>query len=159
MLRWFDTTGAFLYGTGRSGGGPGEFTGSEGAEIARLWLLPGDSIASWEHQLRRMQVFDPAGKYVRTLSMPLPDSQPHAAYPNGAGLWGRGLFIILPPKFFDSERVRTDPDRTIYLWYRPDGGFRTIATRFGPEKYVITFKRFGRSFTQPESPAFAPDHA
>src|SRR5262245_35978726 len=39
MLRWFDQQGRFVRGTGRAGGGPGEFSG-EGGFIVAPWRLP-----------------------------------------------------------------------------------------------------------------------
>ncbi|MGH7467631.1 MAG: hypothetical protein ACRENP_06545 [Longimicrobiales bacterium] len=59
LLRWFDREGKFVQGAGRTGGGPGEFQGLEGGgRVWALWPLGPDSIATWEHSPRRMQVFD-----------------------------------------------------------------------------------------------------
>jgi hypothetical protein len=76
MVRWYSPDGVFEAGTGRPGGGPGEFGGGEGAWIMDLWALPADSIGTWEHQPRRMQVFDPAGRHVRQVVLELPRTCP-----------------------------------------------------------------------------------
>ena len=95
MLRWYDDGGQFLFGTGRPGGGPGEFGPGEGAWIAELWVLPGDSIATWEHPARRMQVFDPSGDYVRSVVLELPAGMPERSYPQMVGRLTDGFVVSL----------------------------------------------------------------
>ena len=95
-LRWFDSTGAFTHGTGRFGQGPGEFDGGEGAIwIYSLWALPGDSIATWEHSRRRLQLFDSQGRYVRALMTELPPNMPAQSYPQIAGRVDGGFIFFL----------------------------------------------------------------
>jgi hypothetical protein len=60
-LRFYDSTGHFLRRVGGAGAGPGEFR-----SLGRLFLLPGDTIVVSDVQLRRLTVFDSAGRLVRT---------------------------------------------------------------------------------------------
>lgn len=64
-LRWFDAAGRPLRTAGRRGGGPGEFQ-----HIGWVGLLPGDSLAAWDPVLRRLSMFDPAGRFARHVSIP-----------------------------------------------------------------------------------------
>src|SRR5262245_15636383 len=68
MLRWFGERGRFLRGTGRPGGGPGEFSG-EGGFIVALWVLPDDSVATYDLLQRRVQVFDSTGRFARAVTL------------------------------------------------------------------------------------------
>jgi hypothetical protein len=61
-LRAFDGSGAHLWSAGRSGGGPGEFTGS----IVRLLQLAGDTLIATDSG-RRAHLFSGAGDFARTL--------------------------------------------------------------------------------------------
>jgi len=86
MLRWYSPDGEFLIGAGRPGGGPGEFGDGEGAWIYAVWPLEGDSVATWEHGPRRMQVFDPEGRYARYLVIDLPPDMPVGTIPRWQGV-------------------------------------------------------------------------
>ena len=66
VLRWFDPDGRFLFGTGRVGDAAGEFSGHL-LRIHPMWVLPGDSVATWQHSIRQMQVFGPDGEFARSL--------------------------------------------------------------------------------------------
>jgi hypothetical protein len=128
MIRWFSGEGEYLTGTGRAGRGPGEY-GGEGARIARLWWLPGDSVATWEHADRRMQLYGPGGEFVRSVVLELPPEMPALSYPQVAGRSGRGfvLFLRTPPRPGVVGEVRRDS--MPYLHYDSTGGFdRVLAT-------------------------------
>jgi len=58
-LRIYDSTGAHLLTTGRSGDGPGEFRAVETLE-----RLPGDTLLAYDYLLRRMSVISPEGEVV-----------------------------------------------------------------------------------------------
>lgn len=59
-LRFFDSSGRYLHTRGRAGGGPGEYETLRG-----VWRIHGDSLLSYDGQLRRITILDPAGEYVR----------------------------------------------------------------------------------------------
>lgn len=60
-LRFFDANGRFLHASGRSGEGPGEF-----GSLAYLARLAGDTILTYDAQLRRFSLFDDTGRYLRS---------------------------------------------------------------------------------------------
>jgi hypothetical protein len=96
ILRWYDSTGKFAFGAGRFGQGPGEFDGGEGrAWIYTIWRGGGDSLATWEHSPRRMQVFDPNGKFVRAVVADLPPLMADMAYPQVVGQFAGGFAMFL----------------------------------------------------------------
>ena len=59
-LRWFNRDGGYIRASGRNGEGPGEFRGLTG-----LTRLAPDSLLAYDSSLRRFQVFDSAGHFVR----------------------------------------------------------------------------------------------
>jgi hypothetical protein len=61
-LRYFSADGAFLSATGREGEGPGEFQG-----IWLVHLLGGDTLLVYDQRNRRTSVFDPQGRFLRTI--------------------------------------------------------------------------------------------
>ncbi len=63
-LRWYDAAGLHEGSAGGAGEGPGEFAG-----LMAIGLLPGDSIVAHDVRLRRLSVFDPAGRFVRSTSL------------------------------------------------------------------------------------------
>ena len=63
-LRFYDSTGHFLRRVGGAGEGPGEFR-----SLGRLFLLPGDTIVVNDVRLRRLTVFDSAGRLIRTIKL------------------------------------------------------------------------------------------
>jgi hypothetical protein len=160
ILRWYDPRGTYLHGTGRYGQGPGEFDGGEGAAwIYALWALPGDSIATWEHSRRKMQVFDPQGQYKRAVTIDLPPNMPPAAYPQASGPIAGGLIAILHP---EREEVPGDPlgvvrrDSAAFLRYSGDGKFaRELARLPGYVQYLGEFQNRGRAVRAVMRPPFS----
>lgn len=65
-IRFFDSTGKYLFRAGRQGHGPGEF-----ATVQSLEHLRGDTILIVDPQLRRVSLFDPEGQLAGTLAIPL----------------------------------------------------------------------------------------
>ncbi len=128
MLRWYGPDGRFLTGTGRPGGGPGEFGTGESAWISTLWSMEGDSISTWEHSARRMQVFDPQGRFGRSIVLDLPPDMPVQTYPQIAGRSNVGFIAFLVPSSGLGPLGSTKRDALIYLAYGPDGSF---SRRFG----------------------------
>jgi hypothetical protein len=129
MVRWYSANGGFLYGTGRPGGGPGEFGGGENAWIARLWPLPADSVATWEHSARRMQVFDPAGRYARSVTLELPPRMHQLAYPHIVGRWRTGFVAFLSSPFQTGTLWEVTRDTFAYLRYDSSGRYLDVLAR------------------------------
>jgi len=129
-LRWFDGSGTHLYSAGRSGQGPGEFAGPEGASIRAAWLLPGDSLAIYEGT-RRTQVFASDGKHARSVSLQIPQD---LGYPQfvAAFAFAGALFFLAPPdrEALPLREVQRPSQR--YVRFNADGTFaREVAVRPG----------------------------
>jgi hypothetical protein len=74
-IRWYDPSGGFLRSAGSEGSGPGEFTA-----LGWLGVLPGDSVVAFDGRLRRLSLFTPDGKFVRS-SVPQAEGKPGMDYP------------------------------------------------------------------------------
>lgn len=66
-LRFFDGRGQLRHAVGRKGAGPGEF-----GSINWIAELPGDSLIAFDMRHRRFSVWDSAGRFARTFSVPFP---------------------------------------------------------------------------------------
>lgn len=64
-LRFYDGFGVYLAASGAEGGGPGEFQ-------ALSWMgkFAGDSLIVYDANSRRVSVFDPAGSFARSATLP-----------------------------------------------------------------------------------------
>ena len=69
ILRWYDRNGEYVTGTGRDGGGPGEFREGVCGRTIEVHSVDGVRVETWEHHLGRIQVFDSAGNYESTFTM------------------------------------------------------------------------------------------
>jgi hypothetical protein len=143
MLRWFDRDGRFLHGTGRTGGGPGEFQGLEGGtgNIWALWPVGPDSVATWEHPPRRMQVFGPDGEFVRSVILTLPNDLTPGAYPSIVGRLGDDGFVAFLSIFEEPRNTSsTWRDTLTYARWLDDGSFAdTVARLPGFEAFTSEF--------------------
>jgi hypothetical protein len=63
-LRLFSQEGLYLSSSGREGEGPGEFRGSNSVHV-----VAADTMVIWDRALRRLSLFDPAGAFVRSISI------------------------------------------------------------------------------------------
>ncbi|MEZ4587449.1 MAG: hypothetical protein R2909_13720 [Gemmatimonadales bacterium] len=79
----FDSAGTWLHDIGRPGSGPGEFEG-----LGWAFSVAGDSIVSYEPFNRRLQLFSPAGEFVRIVSLIPPTG---FEYPRIQGATAAGL--------------------------------------------------------------------
>jgi hypothetical protein len=128
-LRFFAATGAHLHSAGREGEGPGEFKG-----LGSLSVLPGDTLAAYDWNLRRVSFFDPAGRFVRSVALDFPGGfpLPIGRFEDGAWLCSRGF--VFAPGNDGSEVVR---DTVPFLVFDPTGALRDSIGRFpGAEFYV-----------------------
>jgi len=91
-LRFFDPTGTWLHTIGRSGEGPGEFR-----SLGWLALGPGDTLRTYDWNLRRLSVISPAGKFVRSFDLASPGPRrgaiPLAVLTGGTILAGSTPFV------------------------------------------------------------------
>jgi len=130
-LRYFDATGAHLATVGRKGGGPGEFEGLGLAVVG-----PGDTVAAYDWNLRRLSYFAPDGRFVRSVpwrfegGFPLPI----APLPDGAWLANRGF--VFRPGPSGSDVIR---DTLPFLVFDSTGTLRDSIGRFPQfEFYVVS---------------------
>lgn len=108
-LRFYDPQGRHLRSVGGQGEGPGEFRFA-----SDLWRLPGDSIAVWDRQLRRITVFTPAGRFARTFAPANIDRMP---MPTTYGAFDDGSLVV-----GQRRGVSEDGIERLAVWtIRPDG--------------------------------------
>lgn len=105
-LRYYDPAGRFLKSVGGEGGGPEEFQ-----RIWRIYLLAGDTIATFDSSRRRVATFDQDGQYtgaipvVPAAGIPRPNVQfffedggmlgyGYEPSPHRPGLWTREYHLI-----------------------------------------------------------------
>jgi hypothetical protein len=90
-LRWFNASGKMVHSAGRAGEGPGEFprTGEGQPGPGRVWILGGDSLLV--SQTASLQVFDPVGRYVRSIAIEAVPASPRARTPGVVGLLDSGF--------------------------------------------------------------------
>jgi hypothetical protein len=129
-LRWFDERGAFLFGRGARGHGPGEYEFLD-------WMtrLPGDSMLVFDAQHGRMTVYDSAGALVRTMSSAgeVYALTPIARFADGMLLARAGVRPPGPPVLghvrHTSAWIRTTPVLGIVdtIVIRPGGEGYTVA--------------------------------
>jgi len=128
-LRFFDATGAHQASVGREGEGPGEFK-----RLGPLSVLPGDSLAAYDWNLRRVSYFGPDGTFVRSVTLDFPAGfpTPIGQFADGAWLCTRGF--VFAPSGDMSEIVR---DTVPMLVFEPSGALRDSIGLFpAPEYYV-----------------------
>jgi hypothetical protein len=84
---WFSPDGKSIRSSGRSGDGPGEFRGLSG-----LTSFAPDSLLAYDSSLRRFQVFDSAGRYIRAFA--LDDSERTISAPEVLTTSGTGQLVV-----------------------------------------------------------------
>lgn len=113
VVKLFAPDGKFLRVLGRSGQGPGEYLG---ADIVTL----GTQLVVEDLRASRVSVFDSAGKYLRSWTIPCCAPTPPAA--DSAGR----IAIRIPSAGLDEKR-------DWWLLYAPDGGTPdTVSAPYGP---------------------------
>ena len=91
ILRWYDTTGAYLTGAGREGQGPDEFSPGACARLFEIFALSGGRVETWDHRVRRVRVFDSSGAMVGTHVLATEALTPG---PRLAGRFDRGYLMV-----------------------------------------------------------------
>jgi hypothetical protein len=137
-IRIFDARGKHLSSAGRKGEGPGEF-------VALRSVFPyGDSIIAYDFQLRRMSVFGPDGKYVRSFIMP---RIREGLWPQPIGTFRDGSILVQSGRQFmmgDSPHgVNRDPS-VLFRMSRDGEVIDSITSVAGWERYVRTTNVNGR---------------
>lgn len=128
-LRFFDPTGRHLRSTGREGEGPGEFTG-----LGRLDRAPGDTLFAYDWNQRRISVFDPAGTFVRSVTLQFPEGAPSPEGRFADGSWLSRQGFVFAPGAPGADVVR---DTAALLVFGTDGTIVDSVGRYiGPEYYV-----------------------
>ncbi|MGD8868966.1 MAG: hypothetical protein PVI01_15155 [Gemmatimonadales bacterium] len=130
-IRFFDSDGSYLYSSGRKGGGPGEFEA-----LWTVWPLPGDSVITFDRDLRRMSVFGPAGAFARSFMFATLAGA--AALPMPLGLTADQRLVVSELAFRTGEaRAGLIRDSTYYLLVDLDGALVDTLGYFpGDEWYV-----------------------
>jgi hypothetical protein len=129
-LRVYAPDGQHLLTIGKAGDGPGEFR-----RLFWAGRLRGDSIGAWDAALARLSVFDPSGRFVRSMT---PSSalgvfpQLHAALADGSVVLSTGMNPARPM----TPGVRRDTATLLVVG--PDGVVRdTLARVPGSEQYLM----------------------
>lgn len=92
VIRVFDSTGAWQRDLGRRGSGPGEFV-----DLMGLFLLPGDTLATWDLTHRRITRFASGGTLAGTVTFARGDGESSA--PNVVGILSDGRLVIQSWRF------------------------------------------------------------
>ena len=101
QVRFYDPAGHHLLTVGRRGRGPGEFEG-----LARLFLLPGDSVAAWDPNQQRLTVLSPDGTIARVEPLALPGygAAVDAVFADGSLVAHRGIDPFQPHASAEGQR-------------------------------------------------------
>lgn len=157
LLRWYAADGTYVQGTGRPGGGPGEFA-AEGGMITALWPMQ-DSVGTWEHSARRLQVFGPDAQVARAVTLELPSDMPPGSYPQIFGMTGDGGFVgvLLAQPSADAPVGSVIRDSLTFVRYDSTGAYRGAILRApGYVWYVLEMQRGDQSFRTLGRPPFSP---
>jgi hypothetical protein len=133
-LRFYDAAGTHLKSVGREGEGPGEFKG-----LGVTVVLPGDTLAAYDWNLRRVSFFDPGGGFVRSVGFDYPAGFPIPVgrFQGGSWLCSRGFSFA--PGHDGSAIVR---DTVPFLVFDASGSVQDSIGPFpGTEFYVRTSGR------------------
>jgi hypothetical protein len=128
-LRFFDATGTHVTSAGREGEGPGEFKG-----LGLVVVMPGDTLAVYDWNLRRVSFFGPGGGFLRSVGFDYPAGFPIPLGRFGDGAWLCSRGFTFSPGNDGSEIVR---DTVPFLVFEPSGTLRDSIGPFpGTEFYV-----------------------
>ena len=120
-IRVFDPGGIFLNTVGRSGEGPGEFSGVTG-----LWLTPDGLIGVWDRGNLRVSTFRPDGELVSTSRVNVEGEAGHSQTPEVLfGSFRNGDIALASLEFGGPPNTpEAIPDRWVVARFGPDGEAR-----------------------------------
>ena len=117
-IRVFGPDGTFLNSIGRSGEGPGEFSGVTG-----LWLTPDALIGLWDRGNLRISTFRPDGELVSTNRVRVEGEEEYSVTPEVLfGSFGNGDIALASLEFGGPpDTPGAIPDRWVLARFGPDG--------------------------------------
>lgn len=136
VISLYDADGRHVRTTGGRGGGPGEFQ-----FLSSMTLLPGDTMAAYDLSNGRVSLFDPAGAFVRAVTITPPETGGSARV---SGILSDGSALGSVPAagstFADGLQRRSE----IFVRYGRDGALLdTIAAQPGSDSYSQTSSQGG----------------
>lgn len=136
-LRYYDSSGSYLYSAGQDGYGPGEFK-----DMSGMWLVL-DTLVIGDPGQDRVSVFSATGEYVRTLML---DREPGSLTPDGAGVFADASILGRELTFDRQAASQSGPHflrfNSIYRRYSPDGAVLDSLGVFLLDEHVLeTVKR------------------
>lgn len=136
-IRFYDPSGRFVSSTGQAGDGPGEFR-----NLGTFFRL-GDSLVAYDHQLRRVSVFDDRGTFAR--SFPLEAQGRSGLYPIGV-LGDRTLLVSSYVVFMPGEaKPGVSRDSVVYFRYDLDRAAVDSIGRFAVNEFLVQANERGMS--------------
>ncbi|HEX6036925.1 hypothetical protein [Longimicrobium sp.] len=141
-LRWFDRAGRVLRTVGERGSGPGQFQ-----FMGWMGLLPGDSVAVWDPSLRRLSIFDAAGKLGRMTTLRFT----RGPLPPVLGAFGDGTLLVADA----GAPARSVPpgtawrDTLVYLRVASNGEIADTLGRFPGAEWYVAAGASGRVHSLP----------
>ena len=115
-ILYFDAAGKLLTTAGGRGVDPGQFHG-----MGWIGRAAADSVVAYDFIARRLALFDPKGKFVRTADLkpadPAVPAEPLATYPDGSVLFRLGR----PQSPFPGEPGTVIRDSSTYMRFATDG--------------------------------------
>ena len=127
-LRLFAPDGRHLSSLGRKGGGPGEF---EGLSLVRV--VAGDTLVTYDWNLRRLSVFAPDRGFVRSVAIEFA-----GGLPNVLGVFGSGTVLATRGFVFGpGEMSGVVRDTAPFLRFGPDGRLLDSIGRWPSWEYYV----------------------
>jgi hypothetical protein len=141
QIFFYDSAGNRVRSVGREGGGPGEFE-----RLSAIFVVPGDSLLTFDTRLGRFQIFDPEGRFVRSFS--LSGSQGGEGLTGGMplGVGAERTLVIRTLRFPGQEHARSRVSRATMnvLAYTLTGEFRdSLVSAPGWEAFNSSSGRLG----------------
>jgi hypothetical protein len=130
-IRFFSPEGALVATAGRVGAGPGEFRWLE-----LVLTTPGDSVWAWDGELRRLTLFGPSGRLMRSVLVQPPA---RSGLFDVIGVFGDGSIAATVVKKlmpFPGVEGTIVADSSTFIRMTPEGA---VEWRLGPLAYQLVF--------------------
>jgi hypothetical protein len=152
QIRIYDSTGALVHTSGRTGSGPGEYQ-----MLGGIWAGPGDSILVSDILVRRLSVIDPNGAYQRSFSfggmsgsLVPTNGKVELAFPLG-WLTDGSIAGMTMTFAINQKREGKYRDSVLAVRYAPNGTVRDTLARYpGTEMEQISMTMGAQSFSAPD---------